>query len=69
MGLTIIQAISAILLILGVLLQSRGSGLGRAFGDQSTIQHTRRGAEKFIYYFTIVTAIVFIISSALAIIL
>lgn len=68
MILTIIQAISAILLIIGILLQSKGSGLGAAFGDTNAIQHTRRGAEKFLYQASIVLAIIFLASSFLNVI-
>jgi len=56
----IIQIIAAILMIVAILLQSKGSGLGAAFGDNSNIVHTRRGAEKFLFYFTIVMAVVFL---------
>jgi len=65
MLLSVIQAISAVLLIIAILLQSRGSGLGAAFGDTNAIEHTKRGAEKFLYNSSIVLAIIFLASSFL----
>jgi len=65
MILNIIQAVSAILLIISILLQSKGSGLGAAFGESQNIVHTKRGAEKFIYIFSIIMAAIFLASSLL----
>ncbi len=62
---TIIQAITAILLIITILLQSKGSGLGAAFGDTTNIQHTKRGAEKFLFQASIVLACIFLVASFL----
>lgn len=56
--LTTIQIISAILLIIVILLQNQGSGLSKTFGG-SACGHTRRGAEKVLFYSTIVIAIIF----------
>ncbi|MFH1894881.1 MAG: preprotein translocase subunit SecG [Patescibacteria group bacterium] len=58
--LPIIQMIIAALLIGAILLQARGSGLSSVFGGESTFYHTRRGIEKFIFWATIVLAILFI---------
>jgi len=57
-----IQIILSILLIGGVLLQQTDAGLGGAFGGGdgfSSGHHTKRGAEKIIFIFTIVVAILF----------
>jgi protein translocase SecG subunit len=62
-ALTIVQAILAILLIAEVLIQQRGSGLGSAFGGTGEIYGVRRGAERFIFAATIVTAVLFLIVS------
>lgn len=64
----IIQAVSAILLIISILIQGKGSGLGAAFGGGDTVVHTKRGAEKFVYYFSIVMAAIFLIVSFLNVI-
>jgi preprotein translocase subunit SecG len=58
-ALNIIQATLAVLLVLGVLLQSRGTGLGAAFGGDSNVYRTKRGVEKKIFQATIVVAILF----------
>lgn len=55
----IIQSILAVLLIASILIQRRGSGIGGAFGGDSSAYSTRRGAEKFIFISTIVLAILF----------
>ena len=51
--------VSGSLLIMAILLQSKGSGLGAAFGGTSNIYKVKRGAEKFLFYLTIVMAILF----------
>ncbi|OGL71015.1 preprotein translocase subunit SecG [Candidatus Uhrbacteria bacterium RIFCSPHIGHO2_02_FULL_53_13] len=55
----IAQIVLAILLMLGVLLQQRGAGLGAGFGGDSAVFTTKRGAEKVLYNATIVIAIIF----------
>jgi len=60
--LTTIQIISAILLIIAILLQQRGTGLGSAFGGEGAIYRTKRGLEKGIFIFTIIIAIIFFAS-------
>jgi len=59
--LRIIQAILALLLIAEILIQQRGSGLGLAFGGSGEVYGVRRGAEKFIFIGTIVTAALFFV--------
>jgi len=58
--LSIIQIVVAILLILSILLQQRGTTLGGAFGGESGFYRSRRGPEKFLYILTIVLGIVFV---------
>ena len=52
----------SLLLILGIVLQQRGAGLGGAFGGDnfSSTFYKRRGAEKFLFYGTIVVAVLFV---------
>lgn len=60
---TIINAIgliSAVLLIAAILLQSRGTGLGAAFGGEGNVYRTKRGLEKSLFRATIVLAVVFL---------
>lgn len=56
----IIQLVAAILLIIVVLLQNKGTGLGAAFGGEGSIHQTKRGAEKGLFYLTIILSIVFL---------
>lgn len=57
----IAQLIVAILLTVFILLQSRGSGLSAAFGGDFGGYHTKRGVEKFLFYGSIVLAVIFIL--------
>lgn len=57
--LNIIQIIISVLLIITIIIQSRGAGLGSAFGGDGGLYHTKRGAEKFLFITTIVLAVIF----------
>lgn len=57
----------AFLLIVGVLLQQRGTGLGSTFGGSAVGYSTKRGAEKVIFQATIVIAILFLAVCVLAV--
>jgi len=59
----IVQIIVSILLIIVILLQQRGSGLGAAFGGESGVYRTKRGAEKFIFRLTIILAVIFFVTA------
>jgi len=54
------QIALSILLIAGILLQQKGSGLSSAFGGSSIEYSTKRGAEKIIFNATIVIAALFL---------
>ncbi|MDD5252233.1 MAG: preprotein translocase subunit SecG [Patescibacteria group bacterium] len=55
----IAQISVSILLITAILLQSRGGGLGAAFGGDGNIYRTKRGVEKVLHRGTIVLVVVF----------
>lgn len=57
--LNISQAVLAVLLMVCVLLQARGTGLGAAFGGDSNVYRTKRGIEKKLFQATIVVVILF----------
>lgn len=61
----IAQSVISILLIISILLQQRGSSLGSAFGGAGSFYASRRGAEKKIYWATVVFAIIFVILAML----
>jgi protein translocase SecG subunit len=57
---TIINIVTAILIIISVLLQNRGSGLTGTFGGNAESYYTRRGFDKILFIVTIVTTIIFV---------
>lgn len=63
--LLIIQMVLAVMLVAGVLMQSKTSGLSGAFGgdDSSGAFQTRRGLEKLIFQTTLVISVLFAIVS------
>ena len=63
--LLVIQIVLAVLLVAGVLMQSKTSGLSGAFGgdDSSGAFQTRRGLEKLIFQATLVISALFAIVS------
>ncbi|MFN3692894.1 MAG: preprotein translocase subunit SecG [Candidatus Paceibacteria bacterium] len=64
-ALPFIQIILAVLLIASILLQQRGSSLGGAFGGDnfSSAFHKRRGAELFLFKFSIGIAVLFVVAA------
>ncbi len=58
--LDIVMIASASLMILAILLQTRGASLGAGFGASGELFTTRRGLEKNLYDTTIVLAVVFV---------
>ena len=55
----VLQIVVSILLIISILLQNRGAGLGASFGGGGEIYRTKRGAEKFLFRSTIVLIVIF----------
>ncbi len=66
--LNIIQIVLSIALILVILFQVRGGGLGGIFGQADTVYRTKRGIEKTLFQFTIVLAVLFIVVSIITLI-
>ncbi len=64
-ALPFVQIILSILMIAAIMLQQRGSSLGGAFGGDnfSSAFHKRRGAELFLFKFSIGIAILFVLST------
>jgi preprotein translocase subunit SecG len=50
-------------LILSILFQVKGGGLGGIFGQADTVYRTRRGVEKNLFQLTIVLAVLFVVIS------
>lgn len=62
---SVIQIILGVLLILVIIIQQKGSGLGAAFGSNIGFYRSKRGAEKLLFYSTIVLSSAFLISALL----
>ena len=59
--LAIAQLIVAIALIVVVLFQLHGGGMGGIFGQTDSVYRTRRGVERSLFILTIVLAVIFVI--------
>lgn len=57
----VIQVIVALLIIGLVLLQQRGTGLGSAWGGTKMSYSTKRGAERVVFFLTIIFTILFVL--------
>jgi preprotein translocase subunit SecG len=65
--LNIVEIVVSIVLILVILLQTRGSGFSATFSSDSSIYRSRRGVERTVFNFTIVLAVIFILVSILSV--
>ena len=57
------QIVLAIALILVILLQVRGGGLGGIFGQPDSVYRTKRGVERTLFQLTIALVVLFVILS------
>lgn len=62
-GITIAQIIVAILVVVTILMQNRGEGLGSFFGGGGEIFRTRRGVENLMYYVSVGLSVLLVILS------
>lgn len=64
-----VQVILSILLVAAILLQQRGSSLGGAFGGDnfSATFHKRRGGELFLFRFTAIVGVLFVLSALISV--
>ncbi len=67
--LNIAQIVLAVTLVLIILLQVRGGGLGGIFGQADSVYRTRRGLEKTMFQMTIALAIIFITVALISLVL
>jgi len=56
----VVQLSVAVLLIVSILLQQRGSGLSGVLGGDDSVYRTKRGAEKTLFYSSVVLSILFL---------
>ncbi|MBT3249367.1 MAG: preprotein translocase subunit SecG [Candidatus Pacebacteria bacterium] len=57
--LLIAQIVISVVITASILLQAQGTGLGSTWGGGGETYHTRRGLEKVLFYFTIVSIVIF----------
>jgi preprotein translocase subunit SecG len=67
--LIIAQILVAVALIIVIMLQIHGGGLGGIFGQADSVYRTRRGTEKSLLQFTIGLTILFVIICILVVVL
>jgi len=61
------QIVVSVALVLIVLFQVRGGGLGGIFGQPDTVYRTKRGVEKTLFQLTIALVVLFIIISLVSV--
>ena len=67
--LSVAQIVLSVALVLAILLQVRGGGLGGIFGQADTAYRTKRGVEKTLLQLTVVLAVLFVTISLLTLVL
>ena len=65
--LNIAQILVSVALIVLVLLQAKGAGLGGVFGGEGSVYKSRRGVEKTLFNLTIVFSVLFLLISLLSV--
>ncbi|MBP9718525.1 preprotein translocase subunit SecG [Candidatus Gracilibacteria bacterium] len=58
--LMLFQAIVSVLLIVSILIQEKGVGLGMAFGGGGEFYKSKRGIDKVLFVVTVVLAVLFV---------
>ena len=61
--LLVVDIIISSVLVLIILLQSKGSGLSSTFGGEGGFYRSKRGVEKLFVYFTIALVFLFFVTS------
>lgn len=67
--LIVAQLIVSISLIIVILLQSEGTGLGTVFGGSGSFYRSKRGIEKLFVFITIFLAFLFLVLSILQVVI
>ena len=67
--LAFLQIALSVALIIGILFQQRGTGISSIFGGGGASYHTKRGLEKGLHVAIIIIAILFVLSTIVALII
>ncbi len=62
-ALNIIQIVLSVAIVIIILFQVKGGGLGGIFGQADSVYRTRRGIEKTLFQLTVILVVIFIIIS------
>ncbi len=62
-ALSVTQIVLSIVLILVILLQVKGGGLGGIFGQADSVFRTRRGLERRLFQLTIILVVLFLVTA------
>ena len=65
----IVEIITAVLLIVSILIQNKGAGLSSTFGGEFGGYYSKRGFEKFLVWFSIALAAIFIVLAIINLVL
>ena len=65
--LNIAMIIVSVALVLAIMLQARGGGLGGIFGQPDSVYRTRRGIERTLFRFTIALVVLFILLAIISV--
>lgn len=68
-ALAITQIIVSVLLVVLILLQAQGTGLGSTWGGGGETYHTRKGVERIVFIATIVGIVCFVLLSLASLLL
>lgn len=63
------EIVLGIALVILVVLQSKGTGLGSTFGGDMGFYGTKRGAEKMLFVLTIIVATLFLLTALIGVII
>ena len=63
------EIVLGISLVVLVVLQSKGTGLGSTFGGDMGFYGTKRGAEKMLFVLTIIVATLFLLTALIGVII
>ena len=57
------QIVISVSLVIVLLMQSKGGGLGGIFGQADSVYRTKRGTEKLLFQFTILLVVMLVVIS------
>ena len=65
----IVEIVVSVLLIISILIQNKGAGLSSTFGGEFGGYYSKRGFEKFLVWFSIALATIFIVLAIINLVL